>query len=1155
MPNNNTKFDIGSQVRQVAELNEALKSLHQVSQSLFSNLGRLADTFGSSLKSASQPLLGLGAPATAEDATTAVGRNMIARRQYEVQKAQQLVGTIEAGLASGEIQEDFDKGVFYQNIGKATSAGRRVRTTVATREQLDQALAISRREKEDRQQSNFQAAVQNAGYQVAPASPAQDVVSQVTGDQARRSLAGLGYREADIGRIMLMQPGAAEQARRLGTLAPTLGQSADPQIRALGTIVEKLGKELTSNQKDFSEQLNEYTRLITSNAGPEAVAQQLEKLKTAMGSLESTLKDATQAEKDGQKLAGGPGGPGGGGGFGALVNKYGRFASAIAGAAITGAEMYGHADIGLRQQVLNAELRSATTRGAISSQTFDIALASVDMTKAENLMKYRADILFPERKFEYIGFEGNARAARSAQAMASDEILLQQRQRMFGMLGAAGQVGLGALGLLGSAATGGGLGLLLGAGSISQILSGAGSLASTWTNSPYTALTGGLNQGVTGAFGRFTQGDRYTSNAQFAQAAQYAMTNQGMLERFQGLMDAEMQAKRPTTMGIQAQLDFRQIQRSAVSELGRYAPSAKNVNDILRIGIERFRSVDELRGLSLSNKVEGLNTNELNVVRALQRADRAENLRNNARDNFHPQFSIFGNDADLMNARKFGEASRDFRDTIAETGRIVGDYQQSIAYRSNRATRLLMTNQEFMQGMAQVGAAWGPQALDDDMKATRLERVTALSRAGLGDTSAILGNIGEISRATGGTGDQALNRLEKVLTSAVSVGFDRSRLAQSFVQTTSQLSRSLGTTDVVGTASRLGTLSAAMGINFRTDERSLQEAATSYAQYGAITKQTGGLLGAGKMMSIFGGGGTIKTGAFSLAAMSAPEASAMIDQLESGSISDRRINQMLAMSGGDTKENRSALIQQLKNARAGSTGVMAAQFNLAYMSQGTTLDQELSQLKNLKDASGKGGKAYQQQLLKIQGMANQVGALFGYGSAAEAFVMDLALERGALSKTDKRSALDKAKAEGAQKYLESSEGLKGVLEYTNSIISQGAQATERIADKEEYRKYLEKTKAPIRFKEGKLQGQLITKEMLDSTDLDVQSDIEKTLRQTSRLDLAQQAQVMSSLGNEGVQKVWVMNTGDFAAAFRFANSVVDKKTDPNATGSGRSPFP
>jgi hypothetical protein len=123
-----------------------------------------------------------------------------------------------------------------------------------------------------------------------------------------------------------------------------------------------------------------------------------------------------------------------------------------------------------------------------------------------------------------------------------------------------------------------------------------------------------------------------------------------------------------------------------------------------------------------------------------------------------------------------------------------------------------------------------------------------MSRAGLGDFSALLGNVAGLNQVSGGQNN--IEQLKSVLGAAVALGFDRSRVAQQFVQTSTSVADSLKLTRVDLTSAALSDSVKWQSATGKADERALRNAATGMEMANQFTGTREGVGGASKMFEL-----------------------------------------------------------------------------------------------------------------------------------------------------------------------------------------------------------------------------------------------------------------------------------------------------------------
>lgn len=241
-------------------------------------------------------------------------------------------------------------------------------------------------------------------------------------------------------------------------------------------------------------------------------------------------------------------------------------------------------------------------------------------------------------------------------------------------------------------------------------------------------------------------------------------------------------------------------------------------------------------------------------------------------------------------------------------------------------------------------------------------RLIQLGRSGIGSFQDLVGNVAALNRTAGGHDNT--QKLEQVMAAAVQAGFDKSRTAQAFFQTTDSLARSMNMTNVSAVAGTLGAAAASMTMSGKADEHSMALAASGMKGYHDHTAQKSGVVGALKAARIFGAGGTIAGGALELLGQSELQLEGMLGELSAGEIRSPALRRLMATQGGDA----SAVRKLITATQGGSTAAFKGIYGL--LGQGD-MDSHIKQIADLR-ASGRQGEA-DALLTKTQAWAAQAG--------------------------------------------------------------------------------------------------------------------------------------------------------------------------------------
>lgn len=605
------------------------------------------------------------------------------------------------------------------------------------------------------------------------------------------------------------------------------------------------------------------------------------------------------------------------------------------GLGITNAYMGGQ--IALGQATYKAPFERQLAEGDIAQREFARRIGSMDATNAENLIKYRADLLNPNENFRFLGTRGFGRAFGDAGKIQGKELELEKKQAELAQInfaaGSAKNIGsevlkYGAGGLAAGAAIGSvvpvvgtALGGAIGgiAGAAFGLFSGGTNVAAESTGfiagqaqNRSMAASGELDKGMVGLAGRLTYGDQWEQIAKDKQAAVIAQLKLGRTDMANELVQSELKKNREKEIGVQGQLDMVAAQKEGVISVGRNAMTRKDIERML-LG---------------SSGVSFGSTPEMDTENAI--GDASERI--------------------------FGKRGR------ARSGpRVSENLLNSITSNLEMAPSEFMMKANQLTGALGAGERGGMGGTADMIR---------LGRSGLGDYGQLLGNLGQMNQVAGGQDNTS--KLRDVLTSAVSIGFDKSRLAQSFVSTTTSLAQSLGTTNVGAVGESLALRAQALG-GGKADERSMSEAARGMQALDQATKGLQGVTGVTKMASIFGAGARVGTGAGILSHMSSTQlANALREIDQPGKVNDPNLRDLLNMSGGD----RGAVKRMLEATYQGVNKPLLGIMNMVTRGD-KTFEQKLQGLSTIKDEKDK-FKQYSVLLSE----AREAGEGTGVGGAA-----------------------------------------------------------------------------------------------------------------------------------------------------------------------------
>lgn len=259
------------------------------------------------------------------------------------------------------------------------------------------------------------------------------------------------------------------------------------------------------------------------------------------------------------------------------------------------------------------------------------------------------------------------------------------------------------------------------------------------------------------------------------------------------------------------------------------------------------------------------------------------------------------------------------------------------------------------------------------------EEMVKMGRSGLGSFQALLGNVGAINQVGGGR--ENIETLKSVLASAVAAGFDTSRTAQQFVQTSAGVADALRLTRIDRVSGSLATTamltSATLG---SADERGLRMAAEGTKGFQSQMSSQEGVVGAYRMMALLKAGANIRQQAI-LKDTTPMEAGEMMEMIEKGG-SSSRLRALLGTMGGDAPEARKDATRMLKELKTAPLGILRGVYS--GMTRGGNLEDDI---KSLGKNANPNSRKFQEVFSNIQAavMAGQGNLQEGAAAAASLF--------------------------------------------------------------------------------------------------------------------------------------------------------------------------
>lgn len=1097
MGNNNIKLDISGMVKQVDDLNKAMEQLGILAQGVFSTLGRSADTFSGKMNSAQQAMPTGGGVG---DMLTRSGQGAVSDFQETVDRGRRASEILQRGIDSPNspfftMQQSQDSNILQRS--SSGSGQVKVSGTGFTKSSLLSAIEAG-----EMAQLNAPRTQSNAE-------------STPSFSQNNTTRPAFGYGAKDVVRFANDEGKIQGLSQNLTTLSNQLSSSNKEVGQALNMVQGDL-------QNQFSQFKSQLQTFSSAAPGTDAQKEAMNELTQAMKRLDRTLDDATEAEKQARNLAGG----GGGGGskdktdFMDLFRRFGPAALSTVG---TIGSAYFATNVGLRQATAGKEFDLYQSQSGIAQQSYQMALEAADMTKADNLLRYRGDQLFPGQ-FDFLGGKGMSRAMTKAGGLQQQRIDLEHAERNAELFGNGLQGVLGAAGIVGGVALGGPLGLLAGLAGGQQLISGVtGGIRNYYTN-PSTIADGGLTSFMGRGLGSMV--GLTEKDLQFAQDAALSKRDRDKFVEMRALQDLEIQRNPDKMAGLQESLDRIGAQNSAAGIVGRYAPSSRQFD---RSNVSSFFTASQMKIHEAQTQLDYLSQKEEQI--------RGTSIDATLQSNLSP-FSPTPENKARMNlatklAQKKIEAVQAFENAKLGDGALKAPLSPYAA--------LGMTAGEFMMSQAQLTNVLGG---GESASIGQTSKLLGISKGGFGSFDQLTGGLAALNRASGG--QDSTQKLEQILATAFGAGFDKSRMAQQFVATTTELSRSLGVTSPESLSRGLAFSASAMTVSGRADELSLSQAAKGMSELAQFTGQTGGAVGSLKVMGAYGAGVGFGSGTGIIGGSNTEQLADYERQLSSGKITDARLDNIVRLSGGKTQA-----MQAIRGAMSGANAPLRSGLEMV-LQQNKGLAQKYG-ANSVDDliAKGKGltGKARSEFIRDFMALTGESGTVMGVSEeAGMAFGGQVLQAEGGFSSTSDKAAFNKAVEQGKAKAI--NPALVNLRQYLDTVYAKTRSGMD--ANKvgvPEYMDYLSKGHGDARSMdfEGKsvtLDEATIKSKQSEAArgDTDAQkflSKAESEIGKMDRLDMAMRAQYNAS-SMMGDQRVVVTNLSEIAYWMKNLNSTTEK---------------
>jgi hypothetical protein len=1008
--------------------------------------------------------------------------------QKDLIQAKMRRSAVESGIASGEYRTDPSTG----NVIAFSTSGTRIVETAQRRNAREAFIRETERSMEQAKAQATQAATGATPTSgAAPGGLPGQEAARAASTVPQLSLYGAGRSLADMPKLLRQSEAFSASQQDSAKMVQALRSQNTLESSAVAKAIEDSNKTTAELAKAFREAVAVFN---TTKTGSKEYEKAMVDMKNTMGALDQSIRERNELEKEGRRMGGGGGGGPGQGGIDPTKFIRGlQTAQSILG--VVGSTVTGVQDLGLAQMGLatNALQGAVAARSNIERHMLLRETEMADMTKAENIIRYGGNVLAPDKNyFQFLGPQGMANAKKIADRQVGLDLLMSSKERTRNMTAAGFSVAGGLLQTLGGIVTGnltGGLSeALTGAtlqGATRMVDSSLGAVRSYDTNL-ISQMEGGSR------IGNFLGADYKGRGTDVGLIRQRAVL--GLEEKAQRMVremqDAEMQGIRAGRWqtAIQQEIDLVQSQKEGAVLVGGAATTRREMTSYLD---------------SLAGPGAGPTTARRRGV-SQSMLDRAQQ----------------------MGLRLAG--------TQSESG--LPEAVQRIPM--SVFAELEMGMGEFARHKDQLSNYMGRRSTMGDTR-----EMVRMGRAGLGDFQSLLGNMGAINRISGGQDN--MDRLREVMASAVSIGFDKSRVAQTFAATATNLAGQLNVTDVGGMAGRLAMGAQAASLTGVADERSLARAAAGIQSFAAFSTSQSGPVSALNIGQLAGAGATSATGLNTLYGMSDVEAQEGLRELErTGRTSNEKVRRLLTLNGGDVNKVKTLL--RSKNAGGAA---FAGMFANVFAEKGLTLSGVISDFQSKKITRG-----------QLMDYGAEVGAAFpelgaeggGQAMLSEAVRMG-AMPRGEASRAGLRQKINSGMAAW------SDPALRNLQNYVDSLVvnfrrdAAGATPEKKM---EAYKVFLEKQGNPITISEAaaeaagdkSLAGQPLTLEMMTGRGKKAAEQMFKG--DISMLDIVRSG-YESTAAAAGAQTVRVMNFGELAPLLTKAmteGNIMEMPKNPNVNG-------
>lgn len=666
-----------------------------------------------------------------------------------------------------------------------------------------------------------------------------DVLSQSRAVRQAQVFAGLLPSHMAMDAYDVFSAGGKLDVKGLeGKIASARKSGGAGDILAADAAAADLQKyaELSAKKARGEEELLKLQTQATAS-GSEADVKVATEAAQALRGVAAELKEVAENAKRADKaLEGFDGGGGDGPTFGEKAKKTlvmgAKILSGVTAAAGAGFAAYAALDVAAKTEMLGKDAMLSQNTMMARGVGERSAIERYSMESPENLMKQYGDILAPGR-FKYLGSKGYQTALAEGMQLEADKLGLSKSVLFQAKISAGSQAAGGVAKIAAGVASGIGGGTMGAAMGATAAIGGASDMSSALTGylntkagNDWAQLQGGVIGGIAGWTQDMSPAER-ERRIQLNKNVILTKMGLGAVQHAESQQNLEVQSNPIFLTALQESQKMITMRQRGIELVGTHAWTEKDIVPALY----KKTNVDALTNSAYGDIPAGATSIRANDP-IKQHSDLVKSTMNvwvpsSDKQAAPSQFSPFSPEyRSKMNALAV-PYSPEFADAIknAPTTRQTYASERGMSLPEYLGTSNMVSN--YVNTSGKIG----------------LEKVNTmidLSRSGLGDMSSLLSNLSSMNRVSGGQDN--IEQLKMVLGTAVAMGFDKSRTAQQFVQTTMGVADALKLTRIDLTGAHLKESSKWQSATLKADERSLAAAAQGMTAYDQMTASKSGML-------------------------------------------------------------------------------------------------------------------------------------------------------------------------------------------------------------------------------------------------------------------------------------------------------------------------